>query len=81
MYVVVDANKINTNHIFFQERINNTFIENSKFIRIIYSNELFTYTLFGGGTATQPRFKFNGTIDTNARIMNNFFIIISLLYI
>jgi hypothetical protein len=42
MYVVVDANKINTNHIFFQERINNTVIENSKFIRIIYSNELFT---------------------------------------
>ena len=42
MYVVVDANKINTNNIFFQERINNTVIENSKFIRIIYSNELFT---------------------------------------
>jgi len=36
-----------------------------------YSNESFTYTLYNGGTATQPRFKFNGTIDTNAKIMNN----------
>ena len=36
-----------------------------------YSNELFTYEVYSGGTATQPRFKFNGTIDTTANIMNN----------
>jgi hypothetical protein len=36
-----------------------------------YSNEVITYTLYGGGTATQPRFKFNGTIDTNLKIMQN----------
>ena len=36
-----------------------------------YSNELFTYTLYSGGTSTQPRFKFNGTIDTAQKIMNN----------
>ena len=36
-----------------------------------YSNASITYTLFNGGTATQPRFKFNGTIDTSAKIMAN----------
>jgi hypothetical protein len=34
-----------------------------------YSNELITYTLYGGGTATQKRFEFNGAIDTNQKIM------------
>jgi hypothetical protein len=36
-----------------------------------YSNENFTYILSGGGYATQPRFKFNGTLDTKSTVMEN----------
>jgi len=36
-----------------------------------YSNENFSYTTNGGGTATQARFKFNGTLDTNRTVMQN----------
>lgn len=36
-----------------------------------YSNQAFTYTTYAGGTSTQPRFKFNGTVDTNQKIMAN----------
>jgi hypothetical protein len=36
-----------------------------------YSNEIITYTPYEGGTATQARFKFNGTLDANQSIMNN----------
>jgi hypothetical protein len=36
-----------------------------------YSNQNFTYTTFTGTTTTQPRFKFNGTVDTNRTIMDN----------
>jgi hypothetical protein len=36
-----------------------------------YSNENFTYIPSGGGTATQARFKFNGTLDTNRTVMQN----------
>ncbi|NDB58977.1 hypothetical protein EB001_11050 [bacterium] len=37
----------------------------------IYSNASFTYTNYSGGTSTQPRFTFNGTLDTNLKIMQN----------
>jgi hypothetical protein len=36
-----------------------------------YSNQNFTYTLFDGGTAIQPRFKFNGSLDPTQKIMQN----------
>ena len=36
-----------------------------------YSNALFTYTNYSGGTSTQPRFEFNGSLDTNLKIMQN----------
>jgi hypothetical protein len=36
-----------------------------------YSNASFTYTLYSGGTSTQPRFVFNGSLDTNLKIMQN----------
>jgi hypothetical protein len=36
-----------------------------------YSNENFTYIPYGGGYATQPRFKFNGTLDTKSTVMEN----------
>lgn len=36
-----------------------------------YSNQSFTYTPYNGGTQTQPRFKFNGVLDTNRTIMDN----------
>jgi len=36
-----------------------------------YSNASFTYTNYSGGTSTQPRFVFNGSLDTNLKIMQN----------
>jgi hypothetical protein len=36
-----------------------------------YSNQNFTYIPNGGGSATQPRFKFNGTLETNKTVMQN----------
>ena len=36
-----------------------------------YSNALFTYTNYSGGTSNQPRFTFNGSLDTNLKIMQN----------
>ena len=36
-----------------------------------YSNESFTYTDYEGITSTQPRFKFDGVIDTKRSIMDN----------
>lgn len=36
-----------------------------------YSNQNFTYTDSDGYPATQPRFRFNGLIDTNRNIMDN----------
>ena len=37
----------------------------------VYSNESFTYTNYDGDVTTQPRFTFNGTLDTNLKIMGN----------
>jgi hypothetical protein len=36
-----------------------------------YSNELFTFTPYGGGSATQARFKFNGIIEPTKSILSN----------
>jgi hypothetical protein len=36
-----------------------------------YSNATITYTLYGGGTSTMKRFEFNGTLDTDQKIMKN----------
>jgi hypothetical protein len=36
-----------------------------------YSNEVITFTPYSGGSATQPRFKFNGTVNTARPIMDN----------
>lgn len=36
-----------------------------------YCDETFTYTTYEGGTATQTRFRFDGTLDTNNTIMTN----------
>lgn len=36
-----------------------------------YSNGLFAYTNSAGNPATQARFKFNGTLDTNRTVMQN----------
>lgn len=36
-----------------------------------YSNEVIEYHPYAGGTATTPRFKFNGMLDTNQKIMDN----------
>jgi hypothetical protein len=37
----------------------------------VYCNQLMTYTPYSGGSATQTRFRFDGTLDTNQTIMNN----------
>jgi hypothetical protein len=42
MYVVLDLDTININNVFYQEKVKNTVMENSNFLRVVYSNELFT---------------------------------------
>ena len=37
----------------------------------VYSDELFTFTSYTGGTQTQSRFKFNGLLDTKSTVMDN----------
>jgi hypothetical protein len=41
MYVVLDVADFNINNIFFQEKVKNTVMDNSNFLRVNYSNELF----------------------------------------
>ncbi len=36
-----------------------------------YCDESFTYTTYSGGTSTQTRFRFDGTVDTSRTIMQN----------
>jgi hypothetical protein len=41
MYIVLDLKEFNINNIFYQEKVKNTVMDNSNFLRIVYSNELF----------------------------------------
>ena len=41
MYVVLDVADFNINNIFFQEKVKNTVMDNSNFLRVNYSNEIF----------------------------------------
>jgi len=36
----------------------------------VYGDELITFTPYTGGAATQPRFQFNGAVDTTLTVMN-----------
>jgi hypothetical protein len=36
-----------------------------------YADQLITYTPVGGGTATLPRYRFNGAVDTSLTVMTN----------
>ena len=36
-----------------------------------YADQVITYNLAGGGTATQPRYRINGVIDTGETVLNN----------
>ena len=40
MYVVLDLDDLNINHVFYQEKVKNTIMDNSNFLRVVYSNEL-----------------------------------------
>ena len=35
-----------------------------------YANQVITFTPYSGGSATQPRFKFNGVIDNNSNVLS-----------
>jgi hypothetical protein len=41
MYVVLDIADFNVNHIFYQDKVKNTVMDNSNFLRMNYSNNLF----------------------------------------
>lgn len=41
MYVVLDIADFNVNHIFYQDKVKNTVMDNSNFLRVNYSNNLF----------------------------------------
>ena len=52
--------------------INSSLIDTTSLTALnTYSNALFTYTTYSGGSSTQPRFEFNGALDTNLKIMQN----------
>jgi len=40
MYLVLELDEINPDHLFCHERVKNTVMENSNFIRLVYSNEV-----------------------------------------
>ena len=44
MNIITSSNDLSEFNIFYNEKVNNTVIDNSHFIRINYSNELFTLT-------------------------------------
>jgi hypothetical protein len=39
MYVVLGLEDININNVFYQEKVKNTVMDNSNFLRVVYSNE------------------------------------------
>jgi hypothetical protein len=41
MYVVLELDDLNINNVFYQEKVKNTVMENSNFLRVVYSNDLF----------------------------------------
>lgn len=41
MYIVLELDDFNMNNVFYQEKVKNTVMDNSNFLRLIYSNELF----------------------------------------
>jgi hypothetical protein len=41
MYLVLELDNLNINNVFYQEKVKNTVMDNSNFLRIVYSNELF----------------------------------------
>ena len=41
MYIVLGIDDFNINSIFYQEKVKNTVMDNSNFLRVNYSNELF----------------------------------------
>jgi hypothetical protein len=52
--------------------INSTQIDSASLNELTtYSNGSFAYTSSTGAALTQPRFKFNGTLDTNRTVMQN----------
>jgi hypothetical protein len=41
MYIVLDINNFDYNNIYYQDKVKNTVMDNSNFLRLSYSNELF----------------------------------------
>ena len=65
MFIVLDINEFNINNLFYHhEKVKNTVMENSKFLRILYSNELFTLNgIF---------IKFSFTLNTIEKAFNKY---------
>lgn len=42
MYVILDLDELNIHNVFYLEKVKNTVMADSDFLRIIYSNQLFT---------------------------------------
>ena len=79
MNIAIDIDKFNQNNIFFYEPVKNTVMDDSNFIRIIYSNKLLTLNgLFikikFNITNTEKyfnKFKCTYNIEDNKQIINN----------
>ena len=79
MNVILDTKYFNTKYIFFQKPITNTVIDKSKFIRILYSNELMIlngiYIIvnlkISNIQAFYNRYKYNFDASENKNIIDN----------
>ena len=78
MNICENINSFNINYIFYLDPIKNTVIENSNFIRILYSNDILTlngiYILLDFidiiRVTHNNRIKYSLNIDTNNKIIN-----------
>ena len=79
MNLALDYDQLNYKYIFFQEAIKNTVMENSNFIRIIYSTDLFIlngiYVKIALNTKAIEKYfnkyKCSFNIDANTDVINN----------
>lgn len=81
MNAMIPFNEFNNKHIYFNEPIENTIIKDSKFIKLIYSNEilsmngLFFHTEFMIFSTDYnfKKFRFSYNLDTNREMLNKIF--------
>jgi hypothetical protein len=81
MNVILTHNQFNKNHIYFYEPIENTIMDNSKFIKLVYSTEDITvngiYLLMNITITSKENYfkkiKYNFDLNSNKELLSNLF--------